>query len=59
MSQGATLWAADGTAYLDCVNNVAHVGHCHVKVSHDQTQIRVLSLIQLLQSERSGRSALM
>jgi hypothetical protein len=31
--QGATLWAADGTAYLDCVNNVAHVGHCNVKVS--------------------------
>ena len=31
--QGATLWAADGTSYLDCVNNVAHVGHCNVKVS--------------------------
>jgi ethanolamine-phosphate phospho-lyase len=31
--EGATLWAADGSAYLDCVNNVAHVGHCHPKVA--------------------------
>jgi len=23
------LYAADGRRYLDCVNNVAHVGHCH------------------------------
>ena len=26
------LYAADGTQYLDLVNNVCHVGHCHPKV---------------------------
>src|SRR5206468_7767701 len=25
--EGAHLYDADGRAYLDCVNNVAHVGH--------------------------------
>jgi 4-aminobutyrate aminotransferase-like enzyme/Ser/Thr protein kinase RdoA (MazF antagonist) len=27
------LYASDGRAYLDCVNNVAHVGHCHPRVT--------------------------
>jgi 4-aminobutyrate aminotransferase-like enzyme len=26
------LYAPDGTAYLDCYNNVASVGHCHPRV---------------------------
>ena len=26
---GQYLYSATGRAYLDCVNNVAHVGHCH------------------------------
>ncbi len=26
------LYDASGRAYLDCVNNVAHVGHCHPRV---------------------------
>ena len=26
------LHAADGTRYLDLVNNVSHVGHCHPHV---------------------------
>jgi len=26
------LYDAGGRAYLDCVNNVAHVGHCHPRV---------------------------
>jgi 4-aminobutyrate aminotransferase-like enzyme len=30
--EGAYLYAADGAAYLDCVNNVAHVGHAHPRV---------------------------
>jgi 4-aminobutyrate aminotransferase-like enzyme len=30
--QGAYLYDADGRAYLDCVNNVAHVGHAHPRV---------------------------
>ena len=30
--QGVTLYAPDGTAYLDCYNNVASVGHCHPRV---------------------------
>jgi 4-aminobutyrate aminotransferase-like enzyme len=29
---GANLYDADGRAYLDCVNNVAHVGHAHPRV---------------------------
>ncbi len=30
--QGAHLYDAAGNAYLDLVNNVAHVGHCHPRV---------------------------
>jgi 4-aminobutyrate aminotransferase-like enzyme/Ser/Thr protein kinase RdoA (MazF antagonist) len=29
---GPYLYDADGTEYLDLVNNVAHVGHCHPRV---------------------------
>ncbi|GHF05141.1 aspartate aminotransferase family protein [Aliiroseovarius zhejiangensis] len=30
--EGAWLWDADGNRYLDCYNNVPHVGHAHPKV---------------------------
>ena len=30
--EGAWLWDADGRRYLDCYNNVPHVGHCHPHV---------------------------
>lgn len=30
--EGAYLFGADGKKYLDLVNNVAHVGHCHPRV---------------------------
>jgi hypothetical protein len=30
--RGSYLYDADGREYLDCVNNVAHVGHCHPRV---------------------------
>ncbi len=30
--QGVWLWDASGQKYLDCYNNVPHVGHCHPKV---------------------------
>ncbi len=29
---GVDLWDADGRQYLDCYNNVPHVGHCHPRV---------------------------
>ena len=29
---GVWLWDADGRKYLDCYNNVPHVGHCHPHV---------------------------
>ncbi len=29
---GVWVWDADGRRYLDCYNNVPHVGHCHPKV---------------------------
>lgn len=30
--EGQYLYDAEGSQYLDCCNNVAHVGHCHPKV---------------------------
>ena len=30
--QGCYLYNTAGVAYLDCVNNVAHLGHAHPKV---------------------------
>ncbi|MEX0346985.1 MAG: aspartate aminotransferase family protein [Rhizobiaceae bacterium] len=30
--QGVWLWDAEGCKYLDCYNNVPHVGHCHPAV---------------------------
>jgi 4-aminobutyrate aminotransferase-like enzyme/Ser/Thr protein kinase RdoA (MazF antagonist) len=30
--RGCYLYDSRGRAYLDCVNNVAHVGHCHPRV---------------------------
>jgi 4-aminobutyrate aminotransferase-like enzyme len=30
--QGVWLWDAGGRRYLDCYNNVPHVGHCHPRV---------------------------
>ena len=30
--EGVWVWDADGRRYLDCYNNVPHVGHCHPKV---------------------------
>lgn len=34
MVEGDDVWltAADGRRYLDCYNNVAHIGHCHPRV---------------------------
>ncbi|MEI3850731.1 MULTISPECIES: aspartate aminotransferase family protein [unclassified Ensifer] len=31
--EGVWLFDADGRRYLDCYNNVPHVGHCHPRVS--------------------------
>ncbi len=30
--EGVWLWDSAGKRYLDCYNNVAHVGHCHPRV---------------------------
>uniref|UniRef100_A0A1L8E276 Putative aminotransferase class-iii n=1 Tax=Nyssomyia neivai TaxID=330878 RepID=A0A1L8E276_9DIPT len=30
--QGQYMYDEEGTRYLDCINNVAHVGHCHPHV---------------------------
>lgn len=30
--EGVWLWDADGKRYLDCYNNVPHVGHCNTRV---------------------------
>jgi 4-aminobutyrate aminotransferase-like enzyme len=30
--QGQYLFDEEGRAYLDCVNNVCHIGHCHPRV---------------------------
>ncbi|XP_056667681.1 5-phosphohydroxy-L-lysine phospho-lyase isoform X1 [Monodelphis domestica] len=37
--QGQYMYDEKGTEYLDCINNVAHVGHCHphvVQAAHEQ-----------------------
>jgi 4-aminobutyrate aminotransferase-like enzyme len=31
-AEGVWLWDAGGRRYLDCYNNVPHVGHCHPRV---------------------------
>jgi 4-aminobutyrate aminotransferase-like enzyme len=42
--EGAYLYDADGRVYLDCVNNVAHVGHAHPRVVDAGTaQMRLLN----------------
>ena len=42
--EGAYLYDADGRQYLDCVNNVAHVGHAHPRVVAAATaQMRLLN----------------
>ena len=33
------LYDAEDNQYLDCCNNVAHVGHCHPKVRHGNMQL--------------------
>lgn len=30
--EGVWVWDAEGRRYLDCYNNVPHVGHCHPRV---------------------------
>ena len=42
--QGAYLYDEEGNGYLDMVNNVCHVGHCHPKVvAAGQTQLARLN----------------
>lgn len=42
--EGAYLFDSDGRRYLDCVNNVAHVGHAHPRVVEAAaTQMRLLN----------------
>lgn len=42
---GAYLYDADGLAYLDCMNNVPHVGHSHPRVTeavtHQMAQVNI------------------
>ena len=37
------LYDAGGRAYLDCVNNVAHVGHCHPRIT--EAAVRQMALL--------------
>jgi len=42
--EGQFLYDESGTAYLDCINNVAHLGHCHpAVVAAGQKQMAVLN----------------
>ncbi|XP_054024670.1 5-phosphohydroxy-L-lysine phospho-lyase isoform X2 [Dryobates pubescens] len=41
-AKGQYVYDEKGRQYLDCINNVAHVGHCHpavVKAAHEQNQL--------------------
>ncbi|MEM7292248.1 MAG: aminotransferase class III-fold pyridoxal phosphate-dependent enzyme [Pseudomonadota bacterium] len=61
--EGAWLFDNHGRAFLDCVNNICHVGHCHphvVAAQADQaltlnTNTRYLHRIILDYAERVGR----
>ena len=35
---GTRVWDATGREYLDCYNNVPHVGHCHPRVVEAMTR---------------------
>ena len=40
--KGQYLYDEKGREYLDCVNNISHVGHCHpavIQVAHEQNQL--------------------
>ena len=42
--EGVWLYDASGRSYLDCYNNVPHVGHCHPRVAEAiSRQVRVLN----------------
>lgn len=36
--EGSRLFDPEGTSYLDCINNVSHVGHCHPRVAAAASQ---------------------
>nr|XP_033782705.1 5-phosphohydroxy-L-lysine phospho-lyase isoform X2 [Geotrypetes seraphini] len=41
-AEGQYIFDEKGRRYLDCINNVSHVGHCHplvVKAAHEQNQL--------------------
>ncbi|XP_042737327.1 5-phosphohydroxy-L-lysine phospho-lyase isoform X1 [Lagopus leucura] len=41
-ARGQYMYDENGRQYLDCINNVAHVGHCHpdvVQAAHEQNQL--------------------
>ena len=40
--EGQYLYDVDGKRYLDAVNNIQHVGHCHPKIveaAHEQNEL--------------------
>ncbi|XP_025148658.1 5-phosphohydroxy-L-lysine phospho-lyase isoform X4 [Bubalus kerabau] len=40
--RGQYMYDEQGAEYIDCINNVAHVGHCHplvVQAAHEQNQV--------------------
>lgn len=56
--RGARLFDKQGRAYLDCVNNVCHVGHCHPHVvAAAQAQIAKLNTNTRYLSDQLGRYA--
>lgn len=41
-AKGQYMYDENGNEYLDCINNVAHVGHCHpevVRAAHQQNLV--------------------
>ena len=40
--KGQYLYDENGRKYLDCINNISHVGHCHpavIQAAHEQNQL--------------------
>ena len=55
--EGVWLWDSAGRRYLDCYNNVAHVGHCHPHVVAAIARQAGMNIGQKLDDDGAGAQA--
>ncbi|ELU17763.1 hypothetical protein CAPTEDRAFT_188970 [Capitella teleta] len=57
-AQGQYMYDEEGKFYLDCINNVAHVGHCHPDVvHHGMEQMAILNTNNRFLHDNIGKLA--